>query len=39
MVGIPVLALWWPSRLSRPAVEPPNGQQSLADDEEHALQR
>jgi RND superfamily putative drug exporter len=30
--------IWWPSRLSRPA-ELPDGQQSLADDEEPALQR
>jgi RND superfamily putative drug exporter len=30
--------IWWPSRLSRPA-ERPDGQQSLADDEEPALQR
>jgi RND superfamily putative drug exporter len=44
-VLVPALALligrriWWPSRLSRPAVEPPDGQQSLADDKEPALQR
>jgi putative drug exporter of the RND superfamily len=31
--------MWWPSRLSRPAAELPDGQQSLADDEEPALQR
>src|SRR3954470_10321190 len=31
--------IWWPSRLSAPTAEPPNGQQSLADDEELALQR
>ncbi|GFJ83763.1 MMPL family transporter [Phytohabitans houttuyneae] len=31
--------MWWPSRLSRPAVELPDGQQSLVDDEEPALQR
>ena len=30
--------IWWPSRLSRP-VELPDGQQSLVDDEEPALQR
>ncbi|MEU8608543.1 MMPL family transporter [Actinoplanes sp. NPDC048791] len=30
--------MWWPSRLSRPAVELPDGQQSLADDKEPALQ-
>jgi hypothetical protein len=30
--------IWWPSRPSRPA-ELPDGQQSLADDEEPALQR
>ncbi|MEV4282251.1 MMPL family transporter [Actinoplanes xinjiangensis] len=31
--------IWWPSRLSRPTAEPPNGPQPLADDEELALQR
>ena len=31
--------MWWPSRLSRPTAEPPNGQQALTDDEEPALQR
>jgi RND superfamily putative drug exporter len=31
--------IWWPSRLSRPAAEPPNGTQSLAGDEELALHR
>jgi RND superfamily putative drug exporter len=31
--------IWWPSRLSRSAAEPPNGPQPLADDEELALQR
>jgi RND superfamily putative drug exporter len=31
--------MWWPSRLSRPTTEPPNGPQPLADDEELALQR
>jgi RND superfamily putative drug exporter len=31
--------IWWPSRLSRPAAEPPTGHQSLAEDEEPALQR
>ena len=31
--------IWWPSRLSRPAAELPDGRQSLADDEEPALQR
>jgi len=31
--------IWWPSRLSRPAAEPPTRPQSLADDEELALQR
>ncbi len=38
--------MWWPSRLSRPAAEPPAGhqprqqpRQPLADDEESALQR
>jgi RND superfamily putative drug exporter len=30
--------IWWPGRLSRPA-ELPDVQQSLADDEEPALQR
>ncbi|PJE94315.1 hypothetical protein CUT44_29075 [Streptomyces carminius] len=31
--------MWWPSRLSRPAAEPTDGQQPLADDKEPALQR
>ncbi|MFH9044938.1 MMPL family transporter [Streptomyces sp. NPDC017966] len=31
--------MWWPSRLSRPAAELPDGQQPLADKEESALQR
>jgi RND superfamily putative drug exporter len=31
--------IWWPSRLSRPAAELPDGQQPLADDEEPALQQ
>ena len=31
--------IWWPSQLSRPTAEPPNGQQWLADEEEPALQR
>jgi RND superfamily putative drug exporter len=31
--------MWWPSRLSRPAAEPPNGPRPLAGDEELALQR
>jgi RND superfamily putative drug exporter len=31
--------MWWPSRLSRPAAELPDGQQPLTDDEEPALQR
>jgi RND superfamily putative drug exporter len=31
--------MWWPSRLSRPAAEPPTGYQSLAEDEEPVLQR
>ncbi|WP_433302154.1 MMPL family transporter [Actinoplanes sp. CA-030573] len=31
--------IWWPSRLSRPVAEPPNGRHSLADQEEPALQR
>jgi hypothetical protein len=31
--------IWWPSRLSRPAAEPPDGQQPLADYEEPALHR
>ncbi len=30
--------IWWPSRLSRPAEEPPKGQQWLTDEEEPALQ-
>ncbi|WP_432056841.1 MMPL family transporter [Streptomyces sp. bgisy022] len=44
-VLVPALTLligrrfWWPSRLSRPAAEPPDGQQRLAADEEAALQR
>src|SRR4051794_25754838 len=31
--------IWWPSRLSRPAAEPPDRQRSLADQAEPALQR
>jgi RND superfamily putative drug exporter len=31
--------IWWPSQLSRPTAEPPNGRHALADDEELALQR
>jgi len=31
--------MWWPSRLSHPAAELPDGQQPLADDKEPALQR
>jgi RND superfamily putative drug exporter len=31
--------IWWPSQLSRPTAEPPNGRRALADDEELALQR
>ncbi|AGL18139.1 MMPL family transporter [Actinoplanes sp. N902-109] len=31
--------IWWPSRLSRPAAEPPDRPQPLADDEGLALQR
>ncbi|MGK5684067.1 MMPL family transporter [Actinoplanes sp. URMC 104] len=31
--------MWWPSRLSRPVAEPPDGRHSPADDEEPALQR
>ncbi|MEU8456521.1 MMPL family transporter [Streptomyces griseoaurantiacus] len=31
--------MWWPSPLSRPAVELPHGQRPLADEEEPALQR
>ncbi|MDY7090112.1 MAG: MMPL family transporter [Actinomycetota bacterium] len=31
--------IWWPSRLSRPTAEPPNGPQPLADEEKLALQR
>ncbi|GLY30733.1 MMPL family transporter [Kineosporia sp. NBRC 101731] len=31
--------IWWPSRLSRPEAQLPHGQQSLADNEEPALQR
>jgi RND superfamily putative drug exporter len=31
--------IWWPSRLSRATAEPPDGQRSLDDDEELALQR
>jgi putative drug exporter of the RND superfamily len=31
--------IWWPSQLSRPTAEPPNGRHALADDEELMLQR
>jgi RND superfamily putative drug exporter len=31
--------IWWPSQLSRPTAEPPNGRHALADDQELALQR
>ncbi|BCL26365.1 MMPL family transporter [Streptomyces aurantiacus] len=31
--------MWWPSRLSRPAAELPNGPRPLADDQEPVLQR
>lgn len=31
--------IWWPSQLSRPTAEPPNGRHAAADDEELALQR
>ena len=31
--------IWWPSRLSRPTEELPDGQQSLAGNKEPVLQR
>ncbi|SHN39371.1 MMPL family transporter [Cryptosporangium aurantiacum] len=31
--------IWWPSRLSRPRAEPPNGRHSRADDQELTLHR